>query len=203
MVVILFDRASRRVRGGVQRGTLALGAAALVGLSAAACAGADTAETSSSTPSAPSSTSHSNEEPSREETPPPSQLTAEEPSPVETRSPEPAPIDQAAEPTVVECLPGTPGPARWSDGTIAYSEWCFQEMGGPAYLEAERNANAGGAAVTGYGTAPNGNRNPSSGELQTQYGCQQGRVDDPALCAAVEEVIRAADPEGTLYKHSP
>lgn len=48
------------------------------------------------------------------------------------------------------------------------------------------------AAECGYGTAPNGNRNPSSGELQTQYGCQQGYITDEELCAQVEEVIQNA-----------
>ena len=43
----------------------------------------------------------------------------------------------------------TPDATSLADGTIAYSEWCFQEMSGPAYLETERNAHAGGAAVTG------------------------------------------------------
>lgn len=48
------------------------------------------------------------------------------------------------------------------------------------------------AAECGYGTAPNGNRNPSSGELQTQYGCQQGYITDEELCAQVGEVIQNA-----------
>lgn len=105
------------------------------------------------------------------------------------------------QPYVVECLEGTPGPALWSDGTMEYSEDCFQQLGGPAYMEAERQSglHSGGAAVTGYGYAPNGARNPSSGELQTQWGCEQGTVNDPDLCAAVESVIRAADPDGTTY----
>lgn len=42
-----------------------------------------------------------------------------------------------AEPYVVECLFGTPGPALWSDGTTAYSDYCFYANGGPEYLEAE------------------------------------------------------------------
>ena len=111
-----------------------------------------------------------------------------------------------AEPTVVECLEGTPGPALWSDGTVSYSQWCFDTRGGEQVLENERQAGlenpgecVGPAAECGYGTAENGARNPSSGEIQTYHGCQDGYIDDPDLCAAVEDVIRAADPDGTTY----
>ncbi|GLB62643.1 hypothetical protein NCCP2495_05210 [Dietzia sp. NCCP-2495] len=41
------------------------------------------------------------------------------------------------------------------------------------------------AAICGYGYDENGNPNPSSGEIQTQYGCEQGYITDPELCAAV------------------
>lgn len=47
-----------------------------------------------------------------------------------------------AEPYVVECLDGTPGPALWSDGTMRFSQWCFDTTGGAQYLESERRANA-------------------------------------------------------------
>lgn len=43
----------------------------------------------------------------------------------------------------------------------------------------------GSAAECGYGYDEQGNANPSSGELQTQYGCEQGYITDPELCAAV------------------
>lgn len=107
----------------------------------------------------------------------------------------------AGEPTVIECLAGTPGPARWSDGSVSHSDWCFNQMGGANYVEEVNPAeDPQDAAVAGYGTAPNGTRNPSSGELQTQWGCRQGYIDDPALCDAVEEVIHSADPEGEIYQ---
>ena len=68
-------------------------------------------------------------------------------------------------------------------------------------MEEENPAEAPqGATVTGYGTAPNGTRNPRSGELQTQWGCRQRHIDDPALCDAVEEVIHSADPKGEIYQ---
>lgn len=107
----------------------------------------------------------------------------------------------AQEPYAVRCLEGTPGPAEWSDGSIAHSEDCFQQLGGPEYLEAERQAGLvpGGAAVNGYGYAENGARNPSSGEVQAYHGCQDGYIDDPELCAAAESVVRAADPNGEIY----
>lgn len=48
--------------------------------------------------------------------------------------------DESSSPYVTECLEGTPGPAMWSDGTMAYSEDCWLNNGGPAYAEAEGNA---------------------------------------------------------------
>lgn len=51
------------------------------------------------------------------------------------------PLEQVQEPVVVECLFGTPGPARWSDGTTRYSQWCFDQLGGDEYLRSEREAN--------------------------------------------------------------
>lgn len=71
--------------------------------------------------------------------PPPAEQATEEytaPSP-EQQAPAPAP---AAEPTVVECLEGTPGPAIWSDGTTRFSQWCFDSRGGAQVLENESNA---------------------------------------------------------------
>ena len=56
-------------------------------------------------------------------------------APEPTQEVAPAATDE--EPYVVECLFGTPGPALWSDGTTAYSEYCFHANGGPKYLEIE------------------------------------------------------------------
>lgn len=77
--------------------------------------------------------------------PPQPPLTSEPiqpaPSPAEQppAQPPPPPI---AEPYVVECLDGTPGPARWSDGTTRYSQWCFDTRGGERYLEEESQSGA-------------------------------------------------------------
>lgn len=39
---------------------------------------------------------------------------------------DPAPVAEA--PYVVECLVGSPGPARWSDGTAAFSQECYDRL---------------------------------------------------------------------------
>lgn len=58
---------------------------------------------------------------------------AEEPAVIE-------PEVRSVEPYVVECLQGTPGPAQMSDGTVAFSQKCFDENGGEAYMSAERQS---------------------------------------------------------------
>lgn len=104
-----------------------------------------------------------------------------------------------AEPTVVECLFGTPGPSLMSDGTTIYTDYCFSALGGPAYLEQESQSGLqddpsnipfadGGTCPAyrcGYGTNDQGQPNPSSGEIQTLHGCQEGYITDPDLCGAV------------------
>ena len=72
-----------------------------------------------------------------------------EPTPTQEPTPEAAPVEQApavpaevAEPYVVECLFGTPGPSLMSDGTTIYTDYCFYENGGPEYLEQESWANS-------------------------------------------------------------
>lgn len=46
------------------------------------------------------------------------------------------------------------------------------------------------AYLCGYGHDEQGNRNPTSGEIQTQHGCEQGYITDPELCAAVGSPIQ-------------
>ena len=72
-----------------------------------------------------------------------------EPTPAQEPAPEAAPAEQApaapaevAEPYVVECLFGTPGPSLMSDGTTIYTDYCFYENGGPEYLAEESWANS-------------------------------------------------------------
>jgi len=119
-----------------------------------------------------------------------------------------------AEPTVIECLQGVPGPALWTDGTTAFSQDCFDTLtAGRGEYRCPRTdhyvhdpaecgtsspdpatipyADGGTcpAALCGYGYDENGNPNPSSGEIQTQGGCEEGYITDPELCAAVGRPI--------------
>jgi hypothetical protein len=166
--------------------TLAVLTAGILALSLSACTGDDDASPTSSTSQTASATSATTTTTSTTVAP------TTEPT-VETPVAEPgAEAGPAAAPYVTECLQGTPGPAMWSDGTVAYSEDCFQQNGGAEYLEQESQgttpfANGGTcpAYLCGYGTDENGNQNPSSGELQLQHGCEQGYINDPSRCAAV------------------
>ena len=119
-------------------------AGALVALAGALALSACSTSPAETTPSttAPSSTARS--EATATPLPPPItseavvasvSATAAESSPPATEASTPEP------PVVVECLQGTPGPARMSDGTMAFSQWCFDQLGGTKYLESERQAN--------------------------------------------------------------
>lgn len=140
-----------------------------------------TSSSESATPTTTTTTATSEQPTTSEDVAP---APAPEQAPEQAPAPEAAP-QQPAAPHVVECLAGTPRPALMSDGTIQNSDWCFEQMGGAQYLEQESAANAGPAYQSGYGYDEQGNANPSSGELQTQHGCEQGYITDPELCAAV------------------
>ncbi|MHA2788366.1 hypothetical protein ACXZ66_04360 [Corynebacterium sp. S7] len=111
----------------------------------------------------------------------------------------PPSVAQSPEPYIVECSEGTPGPTVMSDGTVQFTDYCFNLLGGPAYMEQESRSGLnpdaipyadGGtcpAYICGYGTDENGNPNPSSGELQLMDGCEKGYIDDPQRCGAVAE----------------
>ena len=164
-------------------------------LALAGCSQSDSEEATTTSTSSETTTTSSSESttPTTTTTATSEQPTTTEevaPAPAPEQAPEQAPAPEAAPqqpaaPYVVECLAGTPGPALMSDGTTQYSDWCFEQMGGAQYLEQESAANAGPAYQSGYGYDEQGNANPSSGELQTQYGCEQGYITDPELCAAV------------------
>lgn len=170
-----------------------------------ACGGDDqdttpTTTSSAATSSATSTTSSATSS-TTTETPEP-ELTPEEPA--------------AAEPYVVECLPDPPGPATWSDGTVKFSQDCYDQgvanrgayqcPGTDSYVDdlslcgnpqgapdpatvpyAEGGTCA--AAVCGYGYDEYGTHNPSSGEIQGRHLCQDGYIDDPEYCAAIEDVF--------------
>ncbi|WP_175428131.1 hypothetical protein [Rhodococcus pyridinivorans] len=81
-------------------------------------------------------------------TPPPTTTSATlsatpstEPEPVPVATSTTASAETVAEPYVVECLDGTPGKAMWSDGTKAFSQWCYDQRGGDEYFRQEREAN--------------------------------------------------------------
>jgi hypothetical protein len=100
-------------------------------------------------------------------------------------------VDTVDEPYVVECLDGTPGPARWSDGTWAFSQWCFDQRGGDEYLRQEREANT----VECDGDVC---RNPYTGGAypDPQAQSQQSTADKQiAWCGAFGEHVGAQPPQ--------
>ncbi|MGP6173361.1 hypothetical protein [Corynebacterium sp. A21] len=83
-----------------------------------------------------------------------------------------------------------------SNESDPYAEHYYSSPDNPElaeyYAEQERLASIpfadGGtcpAYKCGYGTNDQGQRNPSSGEIQTLDGCQEGYITDPQLCEAV------------------
>ena len=114
---------------------------------------------------------------SSSETPsnPPSESSSEKPAEDTSHQAE-EPKEEPA-PTFVKCQGDNT--ALMSDGSVITDT---TNCGAPEPAEPECT---GGAAECGYGHDEQGNRNPSSGELQTQWGCEQGYITDPELCAAV------------------
>ncbi|MCZ4541360.1 hypothetical protein O4162_14505 [Dietzia maris] len=109
--------------------------------------------------------------------------------------------ESAGPPTFVRCYLAD-GTALMSDGSTIYMDACNESAGGPPVLVDGRSiydleppvdladvpiADGGTcpAARCGYGHDADGNPNPSSGEIQTKYGCDEGYITDPELCAAV------------------
>ncbi|WJY72555.1 hypothetical protein CAURIC_04540 [Corynebacterium auriscanis] len=121
--------------------------------------------------------------------------TAPRPVPTEASSETPA-AAPTQEPYVIECLPGTPGPSRMSDGTIRATDFCVNQPGADTYMESERGAGLDPSEVPytnggtcpaykcGYGTAPDGTPNKGSGQLQFEYGCRHGYIDSQQCAAA-------------------
>lgn len=156
---------------------------ALTALILTGCATTEDAPTSSSTTSASKTTS--TKTPSSSSATPSTEPAA---APNPTQAP-------AAEVYVVECLFGTPGPSLMSDGSVQSTDYCANQPGAQEYRDAEAAAgwdpskvpfaNGGTcpAYKCGYGHDENGNPYPSSGELQFQYGCEQGCIE-PSECAA-------------------
>lgn len=113
---------------------------ALAGLLALSACSTPPAETAPSTTAA-SSTARSEATANPLTTPITSDVVVTSVSATAVQSVPPTEAPTPAAPVVVECLQGTPGPARMSDGTMAFSQWCFDQLGGNKYLESERQAN--------------------------------------------------------------
>lgn len=107
--------------------------AAITALTTLVLAGCTTAE-ETPTPSSttPTSKTTSTKSPSSS-TATPSPSTEPAAAPKQTQAP-------AAEVYVVECLPGTPGPSRMSDGSTQYTDYCANQPGAQAYRDAEAAA---------------------------------------------------------------
>lgn len=181
-------------------------AAIVAGLSTAACESPQDAPTPSSSSTSSSSTTTTSSSSVSTSTSP---TTETSPEYVD----EPPQEAVATEPTVIACEADPPGPALYSDGKVLFSQNCYDKIvatrppyrcpGTDSYVSDSSKCHPiptpspdpatipyadGGtcpAYKCGYGHDANGNPNPSSGELQAQYGCQQGYITDPELCAAV------------------
>lgn len=126
----------------------------------------------------------------------PAPLTATESTQSDPTTPSSSVANKTSEPYVVECLFGTPGPSRMSDGTIRSTDFCANQPGADAYREAERNAGLPPskppstnhetcpAYKCGYGTSPDGAPNKTSGQLQFEDGCRNGYIDRQRYTAA-------------------
>lgn len=98
-----------------------------------------------------------------------------------TAAPDPAPV--ATGPTFVKCWENNA--ALMSDGSISVDTVnCHMEEQDPGQV-AIADGGTCPAYLCGYGTNDQGQRNPSSGEIQTLHGCQDGYINDPELCGAV------------------
>lgn len=110
-------------------------------------------------------------------------------------SPEPNPVvvesEAAAQPTFVRCYENNA--AMLSDGSVVTD---VERCGDFAVPEAEvapgEEECVGPAAVCGYGYDESGKRNPTSGEIQTHHGCQEGYINDPELCAAAAAIVEGS-----------
>lgn len=103
---------------------------------------------------------------------------------------EPAPEETPAEPNSIWAPTGQGHQCPRTDAFVWDPADCTPENlgAGPLPDPASIPVADGGtcpAAVCGYGHDEYGNPNPSSGELQTQFGCEDGYITDAELCAAV------------------
>lgn len=169
-----------------------LAALAVVALALAGCGttGEDEATVTKTPASSSKSTTSATPEPSVNTEPP--EETEVQPSEPLTESPVPEAAPSAAkEPQIASCATDPMlyqrGTTWFTDGTSGWTQTCADQMPAPQDLSTVPFADGGtcAAAICGYGHDENGNPNKSSGEIQTEHGCEQGYITDPELCAAV------------------
>ena len=146
--------------------------------------------TVSNTP-APATSNTTSSHTSSSATSSPDSSTSETEEPAETQPAVEENASAAAEPQIASCATDPmlyqPGTTWFTDGTSGWTQTCADQMPAPQDLSTVPYADGGtcAAAICGYGHDENGNPNKSSGEIQTQDGCEQGYITDPELCAAV------------------
>lgn len=168
----------------MNRTAIFLGASALV-LGATSCATEPTepvivsvtTTTTHTTTTTPASTSEQTET-----TEPTTTASAPAKASSKQREPAAAPAPAAAQNSVFT----SPGEGYQCPGTDAFvtdPAYCTSTYlgGDPSYDENCPNY------LCGYGVDANGNPNPTSGEIQTMDGCEQGYITDPSLCSAVAQ----------------
>ena len=139
---------------------------------------------------------------------PSSTSATSEPTTVQAPVVEPTPVEQApvATPPTANSIWAPTGTGYKCPGTDAYvydpANCTSANLGGdPAYdsmfpggqdLSNISVVDGGTCAVSkcGYGHDSNGNPNPSPGEMQSLYGCQQGTIPDAEYCEGVYQQAR-------------
>ena len=138
-------------------------------------------ETVTETASGKSSTQSSTEETSTEET------TAEVATIEAAQHAEPQTENQeAVQPATENQQQASTAQHQCADDTwVEFAALCKESNPQPPVQAPNGPSAECPAYLCGYGNDANGNRNKSSGEIQTQYGCEQGYITDPQVCGAV------------------
>lgn len=172
------------------RKTLATFAVVALALAGCGTTGEDEATVSNTPAPTTSKTSTTHTSSSATSSPESSTSEAEEPAEVQPAVEESAAAP--AEPQIASCATDPTlyqrGTTWFTDGTSGWTQTCADQMPAAAPDLSDIPYADGGtcaAAICGYGHDANGNPNKSSGEIQTQDGCEKGYITDPELCAAV------------------
>ena len=163
--------------------TTAILGALLLTLAVTGCANATSEPVTVSVTATTTHTTTTTPTPTSEQSEPTEPTTAASaPAAASSQQLEPAPAPAPAQSNVFT----SPGEGYQCPGTDAFvtdPAYCTSTYlgGDPSYDE---NCPA---YLCGYGVDANGNPNPTSGELQTMHGCEQGYITDPSLCGAVAQ----------------